>query len=304
MSVLQSELHTYAVRGLNLAYHAYGDPGGRPLLCIHGFLDHGASFRFMAEALPGFRVVAPDVRGHGHSDWVGPGGYYHFYDYYDDMRALVAGLGWERFHLLGHSMGGSVATGLAALESEKVVSLTLLEGVGPPYTDVSETVSRLGRWSAALRKPSLDAGPSARRAGRRVMSDVEDAARRLVALNPRMPLERAVSLAATATQPVEGGVVWRHDPLHRTPAAKPFLREEAVSIWRGVRAPVLSLFGADSGFRPEGLEDRHRTFANVTTGTIEGAGHNIHHDRPDVLAAVVRAWTDAPGGPVDVEGFV
>ena len=112
----QGELHYYSVRGLRLAYRTYGEAGGRPLLCFHGFLDHGASFRFMAEHLPEFRVVAPDVRGHGHSDWVGPGGYYHFYDYYDDARALLDQLGWSRFALLGHSMGGSIATGLAALE--------------------------------------------------------------------------------------------------------------------------------------------------------------------------------------------
>ena len=301
---MQSELRFHSVRGLQLAYHVYGDPGGVPLLCVHGFLDHGASFRFMAEHLPGFRVVAPDMRGHGHSEWIGAGGYYHFYDYYDDVRALVRALDWTGFHLVGHSMGGSIATGLAALDSDRVRSVILLEGMGPPYSDLCDAVDRIGRWSGALRKPRLDGGPAQRRATRRTMVDVDDAARRLTTLNPRLPASRARALAASGTEAVDGGVVWRHDPLHRTSAAKPFIRDEAEALWRGIQAPVLSLMGSDSGWRPGDLQDRYRVFARVTTGTVQEAGHNIHHDQPILLARVVREWVREPGKRPTVDGLI
>ena len=189
---------------MRLAYHVFGPADGRPLLCVHGFLDHGQSFRFLAEQLPSFRVVAPDVRGHGASDWVGPGGYYHFYDYYDDARALVDALGWSQFALLGHSMGGSIATGLAALEADRVEALIVLEGMGPSFADLSKSVDRLRGWSFVMRKAPHAEGPEGRRAARRVMADVDAAARRLRAVNPRLAADRARGLAETFTEPVEG----------------------------------------------------------------------------------------------------
>ncbi len=282
------------VRGLRIVVHAYGDPTGRPLLCLHGFLDHGSSFRFMAEHLPGYRVVAPDMRGHGESEWVGPGGYYHFYDYYDDCRAVIEAFGWSQFSLLGHSMGGSVATGLAALEADRVDRLVLLEGMGPPFGDLTLSVDRLRRWVQALRKPGCVGGPDERRMARRVMESVDDAARRIRTLNQRLPEARAKALAETSTEPVAGGVCWRYDPLHRTPAAKPFVRGEAEAIWRGIRAPVLSIHGAESPWRPEHTLERHRTLGQVLVGALAEAGHNLHHDQPERLAQVVKHWLSTP----------
>ena len=287
--------HFHTVRGMRLAYWRFGDPEGQPLLCVHGFLDHGASFRFMAEHLEGVQVVALDVRGHGHSDWVGPGGYYHFYDYYDDCRALLAELGWSRFSLLGHSMGGSIASGLAALEAERLDALVLLEGMGPPYSDLSLTPDRLRHWSTTLRKVHLNAGPDQRRAGRKVMADTADAARRLQGLNRRLPESRALALAETLTEPVEGGVSWRYDPLHRTPAAKPYLQGEAEAFWRAIEAPVLSVHGTETGWRVRGLSERHTHFRNITTAVLPEAGHNLHHDRPDAVADFVKTWMNSPG---------
>lgn len=293
----QGELRFYRVRGMRLAYHVYGDPGGRPLLCLHGFMDHGASFRFVAEHLSDVCIIAPDVRGHGHSDWVGPGGYYHFYDYFDDVRALLAELGWSRFSLVGHSMGGSIAVAIAALEPDKVDSVVLLEGMGPPFADLDDTVGRIDRWSSALRRPAYNASPEQRRAARTPMRDVSDAASRLKAVNSRLPDARAVALAETMTEPAAAGsgVVWRYDPLHRTPSAKPYLRAEAEAIWRRIRAPVLSLSGTESNFRLEDLERRHQTFVRLVAGEIEAAGHNMHHDQPAAVAKAVAGWISERG---------
>src|SRR5690606_17454861 len=81
-------------------------------------------------ALPG-RVIAPDQRGHGLSEHVGRGGFYHFWDYVSDLDALVGSL--ERpVDLVGHSMGGTVACLYASLRPEAVRRLVLVEGLGPP----------------------------------------------------------------------------------------------------------------------------------------------------------------------------
>lgn len=284
---------SYTVRGLPLAYHAWGDPEGSPLLCLHGFMDHGQSYAFLVEALAeGYYVVAPDMRGHGHSGWVGAGGYYHFYDYFDDMRTLLDHLGWGRFGVVGHSMGGSVATGLTAMLPDRVHALVTLEGMGPPFNDVGELPERLNRWSTALRKPAYQGDVQARRRGRSVLAGLEDAAARLSKMNPRLTPERAARLAQTFTEPChEGeGVVWRQDPLHRTPAAKPYLRDEAQSLWHSITCPVLSLMGGASAWVPEDLAERHAQFKDLTWARVPGAGHNLHHDQPELVAAAAHAW--------------
>ena len=284
---------TYRVRGLELAYHTWGDPRGAPVVCIHGFMDHGRSFAFMAEHLPeGSFVIAPDMRGHGHSGWVGAGGYYHFYDYFDDLRVLVDHLGLARFSVVAHSMGGSVAAGLVALMPERVDALVLLEGMGPPFVDLADQPLRLKAWTDALRKKSCVGGVEERRRSRRPLGSVKDAAERLRAANPRLTPARAEALAHTFTEPAEGGaqVVWRQDPLHRTPSAKPFLRAEAEALWRRITCPVLSLVGAESPWRPDDLAERHAVLADVRVAAVPGAGHNIHHDAPELLARAVAAW--------------
>ena len=85
--------------------------GGRPLLLVHGFCGAKEDF---AEAVPalaqrGWHVVAPDLRGHGESDAPPRPHAYGLEIFAADVVALADALGWPRFSLLGHSMGGMVA---------------------------------------------------------------------------------------------------------------------------------------------------------------------------------------------------
>ncbi len=284
-------LATYSVRGLELAYWTWGQPTDPPLVLIHGFMDHARSFVPLVNALKEPRyVIAPDLRGHGHSGWIGAGGYYHFYDYFDDVRVLADQLQLQQFDLLGHSMGGSVAVGVAALWPQRVRRLVLLEGVGPPFDPPDGALNRLRTWADAL--PALNQDVAERRARRKTLKSVAEAAARLRTWNSRLSPERALLLAESFTEPQGDGVTWRFDPLHKTPAAKPYLFEEAQTLWRGVTAPVLSLLGAESPWVPDQLEARHQAL-RATVGYLEAAGHNLHHDQPEVLAAALEAfWRD------------
>src|SRR5689334_14139214 len=126
------------VRANGLAHHVveWGQPSTHtPLVLLHGFLDLAWSFDALARLLaPSRRVIALDFRGHGETEHVGAGGYYHFPDYVLDLDELVRAVGLDAspFHLLGHSMGGTVATLFAATRTTLVRSLVLVEGLGPP----------------------------------------------------------------------------------------------------------------------------------------------------------------------------
>src|SRR5512132_2504317 len=118
-----------------LTYHVleWDGPGELTFVLVHGFADLGYMWTAVAERLaPHGHVIAPDLRGHGDSDWIGPGGYYHFMDYVADLDDVIRQLARPRVVLVGHSMGGSVASYYAGTRPERVAALALLEGLGPP----------------------------------------------------------------------------------------------------------------------------------------------------------------------------
>ena len=103
--------------GLRYHIREWGEPGDGDVTTIlgHGFLDSSATFAPLARTrlADGRHLVAPDMRGHGDSDRVGAGGYYHFADYIADMAALLEHFDSRRVALVGHAMGGSICAYVA-----------------------------------------------------------------------------------------------------------------------------------------------------------------------------------------------
>lgn len=265
-----------------LTYHVleWGDAAAPPVVLVHGFLDLAWGWEPVAIRLAArFRVIAPDLRGHGDSDRVGPGGYYHFFDYTADLDDLVARLG-APVALVGHSMGGSVAGYYAGARPERVRRLALLEGQGPP--EQSDALpQRTARW--------FDAWRAARAGTPKVMASIDEAAARLCKHDPLLAPERARELAGHGTHAVAGGVTWKHDPLHATVGPYPYRVDVAASFWKRVTCPVLVVDGAESRLRlPDAeLARRRGFFSDVRHHVLPGAGHMMQRHQPDALAALL-----------------
>lgn len=255
------------------------------VLCLHGFLDLAWSFRRVAEGLVkhGHRVIAFDWRGHAESDWVGAGGYYYFADYVADLADLVESLVPGRLHLVGHSMGGAAALLYTGTFPQRVERLVLAEGMGPPAPD-QPLPERMAQWVKERRQAQ------SRRETPFVMPNVEAALTRMKATNPDLPHELGLELAGRGTKPVDGGIVWRWDPLHRTRGPYPFRRDDFLSFARAVECPVL-VVDADNGFRTVDHAERLAAFRDVRTRVIPGAGHMMHWTAPDaVVDAILNGW--------------
>ncbi len=280
------------VRGLSIAVHRLGSGSDPAVLGLHGFLDHGLSFARVARTWSGGTFFSPDARGHGESDWVGSGGYYHFYDYLDDLRRVLDKLPTS-LGLVGHSMGGTLALTLAGLFPDRFRWVLLLEGMGPPTHRPEDTPQRLQAWLQSL-TPARLGGIESRRRIRTRLASVEDAADRLVRMNGRLDSGQARELAESFTEVhPEGGLAWRFDPLHRTPSAKPFRLDEVEPVWRRIQAPVTSVWG-QHGFRPDQLEARHAMLPSVRVGVVPDAGHNLHHEQPEVVASAIADLEEEP----------
>ncbi|QYG93908.1 alpha/beta hydrolase [Iamia sp. SCSIO 61187] len=115
--------------------HSVAEAGvGEPLMLVHGFTGAKEDFADFLDGFAdrGWHVVAPDLRGHGASDAPAEETAYSLAEMAADVRALADELGWERFDLLGHSMGGMVAQVLALEVPERLRSLVLMDtGHGP-----------------------------------------------------------------------------------------------------------------------------------------------------------------------------
>ncbi len=297
-------LRSAAVGGIALAWREWHLGGSEALVLLHGFLDQAASFRPLVDALAARglrrRVFALDFRGHGRSGWNGPAQSYHFPEYVGDLDGWLEHLEREGaadgpIDLLGHSMGGTVACYYAGTWPERVRRLILVEGLGPPSLPFEEGPERLRVWREGVRRY--------RGRGHRVYPDIAAAAARLREGNPRLGEALALELASEGTRPVEGGVVWRFDPRHKVRSAVPFHEARLLPFLERITAPVLSVEGSESGKVPE-WEMRRRRIPRCTRRTVEGAGHMVHHDAPEALAAVVTEFLGgaAPGAAEDPPG--
>ena len=287
MTPSRSELIT--VRGLRTHVRHWGREGAPKLFMVHGWMDVGASFQFVVDALEGdWHVIAPDWRGFGlsertHSDT------YWFPDYVADLDVLL-----ERYspgvavNLLGHSMGGNVVSLYAGVRPDRVRRLVNLEGFGLPPTRAEQAPRRYAKWLDELREPPV----------LRPYPNREAVAARLQKTNPRLSDARADFLSQHwSAQNADGQWEILGDPAHKKPSPLLYQVEEVLACWKQITAPVLWVEAEDTnmwqwmGPKPEArieIDRRLGHLAQVSAHMMPEAGHMLHHDQPERLARLLE----------------
>lgn len=283
------EALSLACKDGSIAALAWGPADGRPVLALHGWLDNAASFAALAprlcEALP-LRLVSLDLPGHGLSQHKrGP---YHFIDWVADVVQAADALGWDRFTLLGHSMGAGIAALVAGTVPERLDRCVLLEGIGPMVDAPSEAAGRLAR---ALRAEARKQDPS-----KRLFAELETAAERLREA-ATMKLESARILVARGlvrtTHEGQEGWTWRADPRLRVDSRLRLCEEQVLAFLRAIQCPVL-LLSASHGWPYDVAAIQRRVDAIETITRVELAGnHHVHLDDPEAVAAALIAFLAA-----------
>ena len=125
---MKSEELRFEVNGHLIAAKAWGDSTAAPVIALHGWLDNAATFNRLAPLLKSVRLIALDLMGHGYSHHRPASMPYYIWDNVLDVLGVAEQLGLERFDLLGHSMGASIAMLIAGAYPEKVRQLVLIDG--------------------------------------------------------------------------------------------------------------------------------------------------------------------------------
>ena len=267
-------------------YHIriWGDEEAPTIFFLHGWGDVGASFQFVVDALKGnWRIIAPDWRGFGQSQWNNAS--YWFPDYIADLDALLEH--YSPLHpsqIAGHSMGGIIASLYAGIRPERVSRLANLEGFVLWVSAPADSPARFEKWLQQIR-----ANNSIFRSYR----CREDFSSRLINDNPRLTSERANFLAEHSVAASGDGYVFAADPHHRWINPVLYPMEEAKACWRRMTASTLLISGRNSPImkslteHPENFRERKACFTHVEDVWIDDCGHNLHHDQPEALAQLL-----------------
>ena len=280
--------HSYISQRLRLHYVDWGNEDAPPMLLVHGGQDHCRNWDWVARDLrQDYHVIAPDLRGHGDSEWA-RGSTYPQHDYVYDIAQLLYQKQLFPIRIIGHSLGGSIALRYAGIFPENVEKLVSIEGFGPPPEmaqewNQSDPAIRLRGWIESGRKM---AGRTPRR-----YPKLEDAFRRMQEENPHLSEDQARHLTIHGVNQNEDGTFsWKFDNYARSRRAERYDAEEAERLFKQITCPTLLITGKESWAVSPEQSGLINCFKDVRSVLVNHAGHWVHHDQLDLVLRELRAF--------------
>lgn len=253
--------------------------GNIPVLALHGWLDNAQSFAPLAPFVEDLDLVALDLPGHGRSARRPLGVRYHFDDNVFDVLAAADQLGWDHFHLLGHSMGGAIATLIAAACPNRVISMVNIEGLGP--ISASSEAAASG-WRKAIRG-SHD----------RERRQHKDRASAVAARARHSDLdERSASLLAErGLSPAGGGLIWSHDVRLTWPSTQRYTEAQVLDIIAAIQCDVLNVYSdPPSGLVASRVLERRLAALRQRHQFACPGGHHLHMHYPQTIGPRIQEF--------------
>ena len=272
---------TTTINGVRLHWQDWGPRDSPVLLALHGLTQQSHTFDSVAGRFAGrYRVVAPDFRGRGESDWASPETY-ALPQYVDDVVKLMDALEIPAAHILGTSLGGLCGLSVGAFHSQRVLSLALND-IGPEIDPAGG--ARIAAYTAdvPVSFPTLAAV-------------VDWAMGRYVWLR-RLPREQVTEQIRWAVRESDGGWRFKFDPaIGRVPRPSPEVMAAAGAIWwkalETLPCPMLLVRGAVSDvLSRETADEMARRQPALVRAEVAGMGHAPMLSEPEAVEALDRFY--------------
>ena len=258
--------------------------GAPRVLALHGWLDNAASFLPLSAHLDGIDLVAPDLPGHGASAHLPSGSDYSFAGALHAVLDIADALGWERFALLGHSMGAGIASLVAAACPQRIARLVAIEALGALAEAPERTVARMRDAVAAARAL----------AGKRlrVFPDVE--------LAVRARMRASASSSGGLTEPVarllverglvavDGGWTWSSDPRLTLPTMVRMTEAQIGNLVPGIECETRVIYAAPAQpYFPEPMRSERARLLPRGECVVLSGSHHLHMEDPLAVAEAI-----------------
>ncbi len=274
----------------SIAALGFGNPNGRKMLALHGWLDNAASFQPLSSYLQDHYIVALDFPGHGLSEKRPDGGIYHLTDYVCDIARVIESLNWQQFALMGHSLGAGVAILYAALFPEQLEKLVLIDGIGPISADATSASERMRNSVKAhlAHSKNVDRSP-------KIYPDWDKLVGARLLASP-LSKESASILLKRGTSEVADGVVVNADLRLKHPSAIYMSEEVVLHFIDQVRCPSLLILAEQGVVINRSLTaPRMKAFRKLIVEYLPGQ-HHLHMDTPQLVADVINPFIQSTEG--------
>lgn len=269
----------------DVVVQAWGEETAPVLVCLHGWLDNMATFYPLAERLSGdYRILLVDLPGHGLSAPLPVGSHYYIWQNVETLFELLNVLELSKVSLLGHSMGGIIASLFAGTFPDKLSTLILLDSFGPFVDSVADTPKQLAKAIIDSQRTS---------SGLRVFDSLEKALLARKVSSPSMTDEALLPIVKRNLKKVDGGYSWMTDSRLRAQSKIRLLESQVESFFKQITVPVLVVV-AKQGILPQALlEKRLAYIAHARLETVEGHHHfHAEDDGADISTAFIKHFLE------------
>lgn len=267
------------IPGFTLTAKEWGAPDGIPVLALHGWLDNAATFSCLAPLLSHLHIVAVDSPGCGHSSHRAPGTITYVIDEVFHMLEVATALGWDAFHLMGHSRGGAVAQMMAAGCPKRIRSLVLLDVIGLFSATPQESLEHL--------RISVKSYFGQKYVPHTVYPDLASVATHRM-VDSSLTYESALILAERGTEKVEGGFAWTFDrrELFFTSPVK-YTHDMVQGFLSGIEAPTCIIMAEEGLFKNDKFVIANADCIRNKVLHFLPGGHFFHMNNPKIVAPLI-----------------
>ena len=260
----------YYSQRLRLQYVEWGKKSNRPVILLHGGRDHSRSWDWVAKKLcKEWRVIAPDLRGHGDSEWVNDGNY-QMAGYLYDLDQLISQQSLSPVSVVAHSLGAMIALRYTGLYPDRINKLIAIEGLG--LSQKNAIIERLNSW--------IEQRHSLSSRNVKKYKTFDDAVERMSAANSHLSTDTAEHLTRHGIKQNEDGTYsWKFDNYVRNWPPYDIPQNELNKLWAQITCPTFLVGGKDSWHEDPIETGRAKLFRNAKVKIFDNSGHWVHHDR-------------------------